>query len=61
MTAQIFTPILSNILMEHVGYRTLFPYAAFFAGRGRLSVFFPAPMQNGRRKGLSGGRFLRLF
>jgi MFS family permease len=30
MTAQIFTPILSNILMEHVGYRTLFPYAAFF-------------------------------
>jgi hypothetical protein len=31
MAAQILTPILSGALMEFVGYRTLFPYAAFFA------------------------------
>jgi len=31
MAAQILTPILSGALMEYVGYRTLFPYSAFFA------------------------------
>lgn len=30
MSAQILTPILSGYFMEHVGYRTLFPYAAVF-------------------------------
>lgn len=30
MAAQIMTPILSGILLEHVSYRTLFPYAVFF-------------------------------
>lgn len=30
MTAQILTPVVSGFLMGHVGYRTLFPYAAFF-------------------------------
>lgn len=30
MSAQIMTPILSGILLEHVSYRTLFPYAVFF-------------------------------
>ncbi len=30
MTAQIITPVCSGFLMGHVGYRTLFPYAAFF-------------------------------
>ena len=28
MAAQIATPILSGLLLEHVGYETLFPYAA---------------------------------
>ena len=27
---QFLTPVLSGALLEHVGYRTLFPYAAFF-------------------------------
>ncbi len=31
MTAQIFTPILSGILLEYVSYATLFPYALFFS------------------------------
>jgi len=30
MAAQILTPILSGALLEHVGYRTLFPYATVF-------------------------------
>ena len=30
MTAQIVTPVISGFLMGHVGYRTLFPYAALF-------------------------------
>ncbi len=30
MAAQVTTPILSGALLEHVSYRTLFPYAAIF-------------------------------
>ena len=32
MLAQVATPILSGFLLEHVGYHTLFPYAAIFVG-----------------------------
>lgn len=32
MSAQIITPILSGALLEHVGYWTLFPYAAVLIG-----------------------------
>lgn len=31
MAAQIFTPVFSGFLLEHVSYRTLFPYAAIFS------------------------------
>ena len=30
MAAQVFTPILSGFLLEHVSYRTLFPYSVVF-------------------------------
>ena len=30
MTAQIFTPIISGLLLQYVSYKTLFPYAMFF-------------------------------
>lgn len=30
MTAQIFTPIISGLLLQYVSYNTLFPYAMFF-------------------------------
>ena len=30
MTAQIFTPIVSGLLLQYVSYNTLFPYAIFF-------------------------------
>ena len=36
MSAQIATPIVAGWLLENVGYRTLFPYAAIFA----LASFF---------------------
>ena len=31
MAAQIFTPIVSGMLLEHISYRTLFPYATTFS------------------------------
>lgn len=31
MAAQVITPILSGALLEHVGYRTLFPYSVVFS------------------------------
>ena len=31
MAAQVITPILSGFLLEHISYRTLFPYSVFFA------------------------------
>lgn len=31
MAAQVITPIVSGYLLEHVSYRTLFPYSVFFS------------------------------
>ncbi len=31
MSAQVITPILSGYLLEHVSYRSLFPYSVFFS------------------------------
>ena len=31
MAAQVFTPIFSGFLLEHISYRTLFPYAFIFS------------------------------
>ena len=41
MAAQIVTPILSGALLEHVGYFTLFPYAALCVALSFLPMFFP--------------------
>lgn len=38
MSAQIITPILSGALLEHVSYRTLFPYAFTFAMIAMLTM-----------------------
>lgn len=38
MAAQIVTPIASGYLLEHVGYYTLFPYAAFFIGLASITM-----------------------
>lgn len=40
MAAQIITPILSGALLEHVGYWTLFPYAALFCAFAFITMLF---------------------
>lgn len=40
MAAQIFTPIASGWLLEHVGYHTLFPYAACMVGLAFVTMLF---------------------
>jgi len=40
MAAQIFTPILSGYLLEHVGYWTLFPYAGLFVVLSAITFLF---------------------
>lgn len=40
MGAQIITPIFSGALLEHVGYYTLFPYAAIFVGLSFVTMLF---------------------
>ncbi len=40
MAAQIITPILSGALLEHVGYYTLFPYAAVFVALSFITMLF---------------------
>lgn len=38
MSAQILTPIVSGYFMEHIGYGTLFPYAAIFMALALLTM-----------------------
>lgn len=40
MAAQIVTPILSGFFLEHVSYRTLFPYAMFFSVLSIITILF---------------------
>lgn len=40
MAAQIATPLLSGLLLEHVSYRMLFPYAAFFIALAFFTMWF---------------------
>ena len=40
MAAQIVTPIVSGWLLEHVGYHTLFPYAAAMTGAAFFTMLF---------------------
>lgn len=40
MAAQIVTPIVSGYLLEHVGYHTLFPYAAVLVAASFVTMFF---------------------
>lgn len=40
MSAQIITPIISGALLEHVGYHTLFPYAALFVFASTITMSF---------------------
>lgn len=39
MAAQVFTPVFSGFLLEHVSYRTLFPYAFIFSCIAFITMF----------------------
>ena len=51
MSAQIITPILSGVLMDHSGRIILFPYAAFFV---TLSLFTMLFVKQGDAKKMKG-------
>lgn len=40
MAAQVFTPIFSGFLLEHVSYKTLFPYAFVFSCLSFVTMLF---------------------
>jgi MFS family permease len=40
MTAQIVTPILSGFLIDIIGWKVFFPYAAIFVGCAFITMFF---------------------
>ena len=40
MSAQIMTPIVAGWLLEHVDYKTLFPYAAIFVFASFVTMGF---------------------
>ncbi len=40
MAAQILTPIISGMLMDSLGRKALFPYAAIFVGLAFITMFF---------------------
>ena len=40
MAAQVVTPIAAGALLKNVGYKTLFPYAAFFAACAFVTMLF---------------------
>ena len=40
MSAQVITPILAGTLMRQIGYKILFPYAAFFVALSFVTMLF---------------------
>ncbi len=40
MAAQVVTPIFAGTLMRHIGYKVLFPYAAFFVAMSFITMLF---------------------
>ncbi len=58
MAAQVFTPILSGFLLEHVSYRTLFPYAFVFS---TLAFFTMLMVKHGDSKPQKKERIIENF
>ena len=40
MAAQVVTPIVAGALLNNIGYKTLFPYAAFFVACAFVTMLF---------------------
>lgn len=58
MAAQVVTPILSGYLLEHISYRTLFPYSVFFSV---LAFFTMLMVKHGDSKPEKKGSMLENF
>ncbi|MCR5656364.1 MAG: MFS transporter [Butyrivibrio sp.] len=58
MAAQVFTPIFSGFLLEHVSYRTLFPYAFVFSC---LALITMSMVKHGDTKPLKKKHILENF
>lgn len=58
MAAQVITPILSGALLEHVSYRTLFPYSVVFT---ILAFFTMSMVKHGDSKPVSKKSILENF
>lgn len=58
MVAQIFTPILSGLLLQHISYHTLFPYAIFFT---ICAIFTMSQVKHGDVKPLQKKSLLENF
>ena len=58
MTAQIFTPVISGLLLQYVSYNTLFPYAIFFTGCAMLTM---SQVRHGDSKPIAKKRMLENF
>ncbi len=58
MAAQIFTPVFSGFLLQHISYRALFPYAAVFTV---LALFTMSQVRHGDSKPVSKKNVLEHF
>lgn len=58
MAAQVLTPVLSGAFLEHVGYWTLFPYAAVFAA---IAFFTMLMVKHGDSKPMPAKSALEAF
>ena len=58
MAAQVFTPVLSGAFLEHVGYWTLFPYAAAFSA---IAFFTMLAVKHGDSKPMPAKSALEAF
>lgn len=58
MAAQVATPVLSGMLLEHVSYRTLFPYALVFTA---VAFFTMLMVKHGDSKPVGKGSMLEYF
>ncbi|MBO4458366.1 MAG: MFS transporter [Butyrivibrio sp.] len=58
MAAQVFTPVFSGYLLEHISYRTLFPYAFIFSG---LAFFTMLMVKHGDTRPDMKGKLLENF
>lgn len=58
MTAQIFTPMVSGLLLQYISYKTLFPYAMFFVTCAILTM---SQVKHGDAKPIQKGSVLENF